>query len=1559
MKCLSQLMIQRRRRAMRTSRYRQPVTNFFRTGLEHLEQRLAPAGLINGDFSVSNPADPGYGWTTRGNASISNGVGVLDEGTTVETEFSQTFTIPTGTQILRFTIAAADLVSNGPNNPPDAFEAALLNATTMAPLVGPPTGLSNTDSFLNIQQTGQVYYAPQVTVPGAGASGAVATLDYPEVISVDVSSVPANTQATLYFDLIGFSPATSSAEISDVVTLQSTTAPTANPQSVTTAEGTAQTITLTGADPNIPPLPLTYNVTTQPTHGTLSGTSPNLTYTPAAGYFGADSFTFTDSNGSETSSPATVSINVVGTPTANAQSVTTAEGAAQTVTLTGADPNSPPLALTYSVTTQPTHGTLSGTAPDLTYTPTAGYFGADSFAFTDNNGTATSTAATVSINVVGTPTANSQSLGTGENTAVAVTLTGSDPNTPPLPLTYTITTSPLHGTLSGTAPNLTYTPTAGYTGADSFQFTDTNGVATSSPATVTIAVGTPIANPQSITTAEGTAKAITLTGVDSNTPPLPLTYSVATQPAHGTLSGTAPDLTYTPESNYFGADSFTFTDSNGTQTSSPATVSIDIVGTPTANAQSVTTAEGAAQTVTLTGSDPNTPPLALTYTITTQPTHGTLSGTAPDLTYTPTAGYFGADSFAFTDSNGTATSTAATVSINVVGTPTANSQSLGTGENLALAVTLTGSDPNSPPLPLTFTVTTSPLHGTLSGTAPNLTYTPTAGYTGADSFQFTDTNGVATSSPATITIAVGTPIANPQSITTAEGTAKAITLTGVDSNTPPLPLTYSVTTQPTHGTLSGTAPNLTYTPTAGYFGADSFTFTDSNGTQTSSPATVSISVVGTPTANAQSVTTAEGTAQTIILTGSDPNTPPLTLTYSVTTQPTHGTLSGSSPNLTYTPTAGYFGADSFAFTDNNGTATSAAATVSINVVGTPTANSQSLATGENTAVAVTLTGSDPNSPALPLTFTVTTNPLHGTLSGTAPNLTYTPTAGYTGADRFQFTDTNGVATSSPATVTFAVGVPIANPQSITTAEGTAKAITLTGVDSNTPPLPLTYSVTTQPTHGTLSGTAPDLTYTPTAGYFGADSFTFTDSNGLQTSSPATVSISVVGTPTANAQSITTAEGTAQTVTLTGSDPNTPPLALTYSVTTQPTHGTLSGTAPNLTYTPTAGYFGPDSFAFTDNNGTATSPAATVSINVVGTPTANSETVTVTEGTAAAVTLGGTDPNTPPLPLTFSITTNPLHGTLAGTAPNLTYTPAAGYMGTDSFAFRTSNGTASSNTATVSLVVTTASTPSLVSAASSYSTIENRVLTVGAPGVLANLVSGGVSTPVTAVLVSGPAHGSLVLNANGSFTYTPAAGFHGSDSFTFQAVAGTVFGNVAEVHLTVAPAPLQLLPYTRYFNYVRYRRSIDPARFDTWHPRIGAIIAMERNGIPTTPTTLVSVNHHFAVRPLRALYQRNPARFDSMAPVLGALFQLESPVNGTSPSHLLPLTPHYNALRVQYNKNPVGFDRRVSAYLGALFEIEDYDNGVASPLATHESSQTLTKAQVGSTHPGANGPLRVR
>ena len=89
----------------------------------------------------------------------------------------------------------------------------------------------------------------------------------------------------------------------------------------------------------------------------------------------------------------------------------------------------------------------------------------------------------------------------------------------------------------------------------------------------------------------------------------------------------------------------------------------------------------------------------------------------------------------------------------------------------------------------------------------------------------------------------------------------------------------------------------------------------------------------------------------------------------------------------------------------------------------------------------------------------------------------------------------------------------------------------------------------------------------------------------------------------------------------------------------------------------------------------------------------------------------------------------------------------------------------------------------VAANDSYTTPQNTTLTVAAPGVLAN-DSDPSGKPLTAALVAGPANGTLTLNSNGSFSYTPKAGFYGADSFTYRDSDGTLQSNTATVALTV-------------------------------------------------------------------------------------------------------------------------------------------------------------------------------
>jgi VCBS repeat-containing protein len=153
------------------------------------------------------------------------------------------------------------------------------------------------------------------------------------------------------------------------------------------------------------------------------------------------------------------------------------------------------------------------------------------------------------------------------------------------------------------------------------------------------------------------------------------------------------------------------------------------------------------------------------------------------------------------------------------------------------------------------------------------------------------------------------------------------------------------------------------------------------------------------------------------------------------------------------------------------------------------------------------------------------------------------------------------------------------------------------------------------------------------------------------------------------------------------------------------------------------------------------------------------------------------------PLTAAVVTGPGHGTLSLNANGtFTYTPAADFAGSDTFTYRASDGTLTSNVATVTITVT-ATNDAPTAAADIYDTPEDTALTIAAPGVLGN-DSDPDSSTLTAAVVTGPGHGTLTLNANGAFTYTPAANFNGTDTFTYRASDGSLTSDPATVTITV-------------------------------------------------------------------------------------------------------------------------------------------------------------------------------
>jgi VCBS repeat-containing protein len=594
-----------------------------------------------------------------------------------------------------------------------------------------------------------------------------------------------------------------------------------------------------------------------------------------------------------------------------------------------------------------------------------------------------------------------------------------------------------------------------------------------------------------------------------------------------------------------------------------ATITVNLTNVndaPVAQSQSESTGEDTPKSITLTATDQDSP--LLTFTIVSPPAHGGLSAVVPvcvpagagatctaAVLYTPTGNYNGPDSFTFKANDGSLDSNVATITIMVNAAPdvpVAHDQTVSVAEDTPKVITLSGTDPDGDSL--TFALATGPSQGSLgslgapacttdvngvSTCTADVTYTPALNYSGPDSFTFTVSDGGPPSAPGTVTINViagnDPPVADDKTETTAEDTPKTVTLSATDVDT--TSLTFSVATGPTHGSLdpigavtcvpdglggATCTADVLYTPAPDYNGDDSFTYQANDGLVDSAAATVSITVTASndaPTAADQSVTTNEDTAKVITLGGSDVDSPSLTFTVGAAG---HGTLDTSAAvncvpagngttctkAVTYTPDLNYNGPDSFTFTVNDGSLTSAPGTVSITVNqvnDAPVVDPATFSIAENTAngtnVGSPVTFTDPDA-GQTHTFSITAGNTGGafTINGSSGQITVANSAAvdFETTPTFSLTvkvEDNGTPILS-GTATITINLTDANDAPVLTAGGTLSytenqaataidpGVTVTDTDS-----PTLASATVQIT-GTCTSPQDVLGFTPQSGITG-------------------------------------------------------------------------------------------------------------------------------------------------------------------------------------------------------------------------------------------------------------------------------------------------------------------------------------------------------------------------------------------------------------------------------------------------------------------------------------------
>lgn len=268
----------------------------------------------------------------------------------------------------------------------------------------------------------------------------------------------------------------------------------------------------------------------------------------------------------------------------------------------------------------------------------------------------------------------------------------------------------------------------------------------------------------------------------------------------------------------------------------------------------------------------------------------------------------------------------------------------------------------------------------------------------------------------------------------------------------------------------------------------------------------------------------------------------------------------------------------------------------------------------------------------------------------------------------------------------------------------------------------------------------------------------------------------------------------------GNDTDAESDAMTAEVVSGVSAGSLSlGADGAFTYTPDADWNGSVSFTYKATDGIGESVgSATITVNAVNdVPVTSDDHANCSEDDSVTINVLGNDTDVDLDALTTALASGPVNGAVLHNADgSFTYTPNPDWYGTDAFSYVANDGTVDSASAVVTIDV--ANTAGVADDLFNVQTNGTRV--ASAPGVLAN--ENYLADSLSAVLLSGPTHGTLSFNADGSFIYIPEADYVGLDSFTYKATDGTIETGAATVTLQVSPfgPPVDNVPGVVYRFY---------------------------------------------------------------------------------------------------------------------------------------------------------------
>jgi hypothetical protein len=1207
----------------------------------------------------------------------------------------------------------------------------------------------------------------------------------------------------------------------------------------------------------------------------------SIRYTPNTGYAGTDTFTYEIGDGAGMRARATVTITISNTkPVAVADSAATKPGMPVRINVTAndSDADGDPLVLPrYPIVVQPTSGTATRIDDHvIEYTPGASFTGVATFSYEVGDTYGSRGRAQVSVTVSNTkPVAVDDSARTKRNIAVTfdVTANDSDPDGEPIHLVAdAIAVQPEHGQAVRVDDHrITYTPNRSFVGTDTLTYEIGDGYSGRDRALVTITVSNtapPAARNDHATTRRDTPVSINVLANDKDPDGQAITLTaspIKTAPRNGTVQVMSPTtVKYTPNAGWSGNDVFEYEISDASTNKDRAWVAVHVGRTkslPVAvdDVASTTANTSVLLDVLANDSSPDGDAIALTrYPFLVKPAHGTAARVSDSrISYVPRTDWTGTDTLAYeiSDAEGGTAVAFVTISVTSVNRPPVavdDSASTALGVPVTLNVVANDTDADGDPVSLAPNgIVTAPLHGTAARvSAESIAYTPGAGYSGTDTFEYSisDGHGLTDRGLVTITISAANhpPEAADDDAVTSAGASVTINVTANDSdpdNDHVVLITSPIITPPANGTavkISGSS--ITYTPRSGFTGTDRFQYEAGDGQGARTRAWVDV-VVGAGTVNHNPVavdddaTTKESTAVDIDVTANDddPDGDTVTLIASpVIFAPVHGTatrVSGST--IRYTPATDYVGADTLQYEIGDGRGKRSRAWVRITV---RNANSRPVAVndvgetqpGQAISINVVANDSDPDGDVIHLIAEpIIRPPDHGTVTKVDGNiLRYQPASGFEGVDQFRYEIGDGHGGRSRAWVNLTIGssgaggaggtgggpiafalsaaqtvVPVAGNDATESLSDTAVPVVVLANDYSVNGKLVrlaVQAVITAPLFGTVERTSDMiLTYTPSLDFRGNDRFEYEviDTDGITTRAWVTVQIPGDNQPPVGVDDIATVpmNGSVEIQPLLNdTDPDSDPLVLTLrAVTVAPQHGVVRRRSDStLAYAPADNYSGADTFTYelTDaRGGTAEAHVVVQVTNGTQPPVARNDSATAESGRAVAINVLVNDADPDGEAIHVVSSEPPQHGSVVWSEDGTaTYQSNPNYIGADSFRYTIADAGGLTAQAQVSISVVVTNHPSVVNPDSAETKTRTAVLV----GVLVNDYDVDYGQRLTVTAVSTPTHGTAAVQRGESVWYTPANDFAGTDTFTYTVSDGhgTATATVTVKVVNGAPEP---------------------------------------------------------------------------------------------------------------------------------------------------------------------------